>query len=56
MPYKQSIPKAKKFEYDESKALREGYAEAISKGKLFDVNSFKKKRENQRIKLKKAGL
>jgi hypothetical protein len=42
----------KKFECDEAKALREGFAEAISKGKLFNVNTWKKKRENLRVKLK----
>jgi hypothetical protein len=44
--------KKKKFICDESKAIREGFAEAIAKGKLFNLSTWKKKRENQRVKLK----
>jgi len=40
-----------KFESDESKALREAFGESILKNKLFNVNTWKKKRENDRIKL-----
>lgn len=42
----------RKFECNESKALREAFGDAISKGKNFNVNTWKKKRENDRIKLK----
>jgi hypothetical protein len=36
------------FEYDEEKALRKGFEEARNKGKLFNINTWKKKREQQR--------
>jgi hypothetical protein len=45
------MPK-KEFECDEAKALSKGFQDAIAKGKLFNSNTWKKKRENERIKLK----
>ena len=38
------------FELDEEKALKEAFEEAKEKGKLFNVNSWKLKRENSRSK------
>jgi hypothetical protein len=40
------------FELNEETALKQGFEEARSKGKLFNVNSWKRKREEQRAKLK----
>ena len=40
------------FEYDESKALSKAFAESRAKGKLFNINTWKKKREKTRVKLK----
>jgi hypothetical protein len=37
------------FELDEGKALSQAFIEARTKGKLFNVNSWKKRREKQRI-------
>ena len=45
--------KKKKFECNEGKALREAFAESIAKGKLFNINSWKIKREKARVRLKK---
>ena len=39
------------FEFDEEKALKQGFEEARTRGKLFNVNSWKAKRENLRSKL-----
>ncbi len=39
------------FEMDEEKALRQGFEEARDKGKLFNLNTWKKKREEQRARL-----
>ncbi len=36
------------FEFDEEKALKNGVEEARQKGKLFNVNSWKLKREKSR--------
>lgn len=36
-------------EDDEACALRMAFAESIAKGKLFNVNTWKKKREKQRV-------
>jgi hypothetical protein len=41
----------KKFEFDEVKALREGFQESIKKNKPFDVMKFKLNREKERTKL-----
>lgn len=41
------------FEIDEEKALKQAFAEAREKGKLFNVNTWKNKREEQRVKLNK---
>ena len=38
------------FELDEETALKQGFEEAKAKGKLFNVNSWKRKREEQRAK------
>ena len=38
------------FEFDEEKALKKGFEEAKAKGKLFNVNSWKLKREKSRPK------
>ena len=43
---------AKKFECNESKALISAVKSSARRGKLFDLNSWKIKRENQRVKLK----
>ena len=40
-----------KFEMDEEKALKDAFEEARSKGKLFNLNTWKRKREEQRAKL-----
>jgi hypothetical protein len=40
----------KKFECNEEKALKEAFKESISKGEVFDLNKFKKERENTRMK------
>jgi hypothetical protein len=37
------------FEFDEEKALKKGFEEARAKGKLFDLNAWKKKREQDRV-------
>ena len=39
------------FEMDEEKALKEAFEEARKNNKLFNVNSWKLKREKQRAKL-----
>lgn len=39
------------FEMDEEKALKQGFAEARAKGKLFNLNTWKRQREEQRAKL-----
>jgi hypothetical protein len=39
------------FEMDEEKALKDAFAEAREKGKLFNLNTWKRKREEQRAKL-----
>jgi len=38
------------FEFDEEKALKKGFEEAKQNGKLFNVTSWKLKRENLRSK------
>ena len=39
------------FELDEDKALKQAFAEARAKNKMFNVNSWKIKREMERAKL-----
>ena len=42
-----------KFEEDETKSLAKGFEEAHRKGKLFNVNTWKKNREKSRLQVKK---
>lgn len=39
------------FEFDEEKALKKGFEEARDSGKLFNLNTWKREREEQRAKL-----
>lgn len=41
------------FEYDEEKTLRQAFEEARNKGKMFNIITWKKKREQQRANLNK---
>ena len=42
-----------KFIVDEEMALKNAFKEAREKGKLFNVNTWKRKREVERMKIKK---
>jgi len=42
---------AKKFIEDEEQALKQAFRDNIAKGKLFNVDLWKTKRENQRVRM-----
>ena len=46
----------KVFIEDEEEALREAFNECRAEGKLFNLNTYKKKREDLRVKLTKEGV